>query len=275
MPDEKALQILFEAHWTPKGWKEDRSVSPQDFEHAKRAGVMFDPATIAHDEIMNRLFAALKKVRLQEAAAGFVASLSTRRLDLRSALGSYLVMRHLPRHKFQPEDRRRTCLVCGVLDKEENLDLNVLNFERFKWGGVRHDAPYYAMFDLEQFVASGPAQPSEKDREILRAILNKAESVKASDTPQKLQVLLKSVFPSNKDERDKVMDILGFAGILAPKEHEGFLSRFIPPDQRELPSYRFVDRSYPLCWWRGRDGVNWEAARRVFGALIWHRRTGS
>ena len=32
--------------------------------------------------------------------------------------------------------------------RDEHIDWNVLNFERLKWGGVRHGEPSYMAFDL-------------------------------------------------------------------------------------------------------------------------------
>jgi hypothetical protein len=41
--DKKALEILLQTCWSPKGWKRDATVDTVDFEHAKQAGYMFDP----------------------------------------------------------------------------------------------------------------------------------------------------------------------------------------------------------------------------------------
>src|SRR5436189_202810 len=75
------------------------------------------------------------------------------RLDRRSALGSFAVARHFPDHRHTGGSARY-CTVCGSLgDPADNCpeDLSVLNFERFKWGGVRHLHPIYAALDLELF----------------------------------------------------------------------------------------------------------------------------
>jgi hypothetical protein len=41
--------------------------------------------------------------------------------------------------------------------------LNILSFERFKWGGVRRDNVAYVAFDLEQFVRAPRLQPTRAD----------------------------------------------------------------------------------------------------------------
>ena len=42
--DPRALKILFDMHWSPRGWRDegDRSVAPCDFTYGKRAGYLFD-----------------------------------------------------------------------------------------------------------------------------------------------------------------------------------------------------------------------------------------
>jgi hypothetical protein len=43
-----------------------------------------------------------------------------------------------PREHDDPDS---PCPVCDEYDThDEDVDLNVLNFERFKWGGVRHNS---------------------------------------------------------------------------------------------------------------------------------------
>ena len=89
--DKKAKKILFQTYWSSKGWKmdEERQTSPEDFAYAKEKGVMFDPITISHDECVKRLVELAKSVSMEQVAKGFLCSLSTRRLDWRSAVSSY------------------------------------------------------------------------------------------------------------------------------------------------------------------------------------------
>jgi hypothetical protein len=53
--DKKALQILLDTYWSPKGWKRDRTIDSADFEYARQAGYMFDAVTVTHDDIVARL----------------------------------------------------------------------------------------------------------------------------------------------------------------------------------------------------------------------------
>lgn len=266
--DKKALQILFQTYWSPAGWRDEhqRETSPEDFRYAKQAGVMFDPVVLTHERVVGWVLAVRAKVQAREVADAFLASLTTRRLDLRSALGSYAVIRHFPDHEHGGGPG--ACRVCGEYEpRGAETDLNVLNFERFKSGGVRHDRPVYAAFDLERFSSTERLEPTEEDAAVMRAILDTIDGVEAKTTAPQLQGKLSALFKSNKAERETVLRILGYCGILRAAGHPGYWDHFVPNAERELPPQRFVDMAYPACWWRGRDGVDREASRRVFPTL--------
>jgi hypothetical protein len=138
--DRRALKVLFDTYWSRTGWRDEktRSTPPADFAYAQHAGLMFAPIQLSHADIVKRAESAVRGVQRQAVADAFMVSLSTRRLDLRSALGSCAVLQHFPQHVTQRQ--AGPCNVCGeYVRTADTVDLNVLNFERFKWGGVRHD----------------------------------------------------------------------------------------------------------------------------------------
>src|SRR5436309_3507884 len=98
MVDKRALKILFATYWSSNGWKrkEEQVTLPEDLLYAKQVGVMFDPIRLSHEDIVRRAIEVRGRIEPQAVADAFLASLSTRRLGLRSALGSYAVLRHLP-----------------------------------------------------------------------------------------------------------------------------------------------------------------------------------
>ena len=98
--DKKALQILLETYWSPKGWKRDKTIDSVDFEYARQVGYMFDPVTVTHDDIVARLLASRNRLSIEQVTDAFLASLSTRRLELRSALGSFSFAAHFPDHRL-------------------------------------------------------------------------------------------------------------------------------------------------------------------------------
>src|SRR5439155_1319784 len=101
LADQRALKILFETYWTSSGWRrfEDRITAPADFEYAKRAGLMFEPVRVSHRDTVERAITAVRAIDRVAVANSFVVSLTTRRLEIRSALGSYAVLQHFPVHE--------------------------------------------------------------------------------------------------------------------------------------------------------------------------------
>ena len=263
-PDPKALKILLSTFWNPSGRNDckDRSITAEDFEYAKSAGLMFEPSSFTHDEIVAKAIHVEKDFTPQDVADAFLSSLGSRQLQWRSALGSYAVLSHLPKHKFEGNI---CCGTCGHYQKPQDEDWNFLNFARHKWGGVRHDQIPYAWLDLQQLKSSPAPEPSGEDIGIFRSILHAVESAPPATTAEKLEKHLGPLLKSNKDERKILIAILGLAGILETKEHPGFRRSFIHADHRELPPRHFVDMAYPACWWRRTDGVNQEAVSYWFG----------
>jgi hypothetical protein len=195
-------------------------------------------------------------VSRQEVAAAFLASLSTRRLEWRSALGSYTVARLFPDHPHGGPASAGHCTTCG--SSSGTHDLSVLNFERFKWGGVRHLDPVYAAFDLELFARAAKPVPQAEDFAILSRIVASARGMPPEARLDDLERGLGKHLVSSKQERRVLMEILGHCGILPNPDHPGFLNEFTPFAARETASSH-GDWAYPVEHWRGRHGVN-EAA---------------
>lgn len=267
--DRRALKTLFDTFWTSSGWRneESRRTLPADFEYAKRAGLMFDEVQLSHGEIVERSLAAARGVARQAVANAFVVSLASRRLEYRSALGSFAVLKRFPRHA--PPPLRKTCRVCGIFGPLAHPeDLNVLNFERYKWGGVRHAAPLYASLDLQLFQKLPHVIPTAADISVLNGVLNAIEAAPEGTSSAVLEKRLATVIKSNKSERDVLVGILGLCGVLATAAHPGYLERFVQWSERELPARRFIDMPYAACWWQRSDGINRNAIAHWFGHLL-------
>lgn len=275
--DKKAKNILFKTFWSSKGWKMDaeRQLAQEDFLYAKEKGLMFDPVTISHDQCIERIIEIVNKITPEQVTKAFLSSLSTRRLDWRSGICSYHIAKLFTAHKYKPVASgcsfidgkpvvvSYTCEICknvrdGVVGSEhyENEDLNVLNFERIKWGGVRHGSLLYTLFDLEQFTKEEIPEPTEEDIEILKGILHAVDLCNTGDYPSALRDKLKDVpnLKSNKSERDVIIEILACIEVLQP------LSYNRPISGRN--DWNFVE------YWRGEDGYNKEIVEKYFGKYL-------
>lgn len=263
MKNNRALKILFDTYWSSKGWKSETTVSPEDFIFAQNSGVMFQPVNLSHDDIVNWLKSTFEGVSLEDISNAFLVSLSTRRLELRSALGSYAIAKNFPVHKYQGDSY--SCEICGVIENpNEPYDLSKLNFERYKWGGVRHEDLEYTAFDLEQFSKLEKVEPTNQDIEVMRQIIQIANQCEPNDKPRDLEKKLASVLQSNKQEREILIEILAYCGILMPGKRSDYFQSFPHYYERVVPPVNKIDWTYPVCWWRGRDGVNQAALKYYF-----------
>src|SRR5262249_35433619 len=93
-------------------------------------------------------------------------------------LGKFCLCSNFPDHRLAEETSTR-CHICGLYGgpRSEREDLNVLSFERFKWGGVRHTNPLYCAFDLAQFESADGLIPTEEDYLILARIVQLATTL--------------------------------------------------------------------------------------------------
>ena len=162
-------------------------------------------------------------------------------------------------HKNATNFHGDICAICGFDETHGNeIDFGVLNFERHKWAGVRHDQLPYMAYDLELFVALPVApNPTEKGKEVLNRILD------ASTSSKNFTILKKSlgqIVKSNDSERDALCQIMGYAGILQPNDCPAFTNSYVRWDERGDGKPR-SDMKYPLGWWRGLSyceaGVNY------------------
>lgn len=275
---DDGLKTLFALYKGPF-WRET-NVSEEEISAAKKQGYLFDyPAYETHEDTFRRRNAILAQVDPGDVANAFLFSLSTRRLEYRSALGSYYYARAIPAHTFMHSHNERLaaaavhCYYCGwhawkkepdVFDKR--FGCNVFNYERYRYGGVHHTNINYALFDLEQFLKLPKANPTQEDKQILAGILSSVDRLNAPDKAGKLReaITKAKILKSNKDEVSVLLNILGICGILAGKEHPSYDEYFADEYERDPTEYR-NDFAYPVNRWRAGDGVNAEKLKEVFG----------
>ena len=250
MIDPRAKKILFDTFWTSKGWtdRDARTIPAADRAYAMAHGMMFARRDVGHDALVADVLRARASVSLAAASGHFLASLSTRRPDLRSGLASRVLADRLARHHFA-RGPSSVCATCLGYENYADADLDVLQFERHKWGGVRHGDLMYLWLDLSQLALVAPSTPTDDDRAILARVLEAAARAAPKDTPGKLSQALKDVLPSTKQERDQLVEILAAAGVLAASNPSRGSGEFAQAGA-----------------WRGGDGYDRAAVARLFGA---------
>ena len=248
--DKKAVQILSRL-------KDDRKkhlVSAEDLAYARKMGVVVEDQPITHAQALDLLERCFEAVSLEDVAQAFLYSLSSRDVDYRCILASYVYAR-----SWFSFDRGRTQEV------PEKLTGTFFNWVKHKGGGIWGTIGK-PIFYLEQFASMERRAASDADMEVLRSILQLADSMEdeASGTALATAIRTAKLLPCNQAEAVGIVETLGICGILDAPGHPGFLHSFTPPLERDTGDLR-QSLSFPLNWWRGVDGVNWEHAAEVFG----------
>jgi hypothetical protein len=266
--DKQAVKILFKTYWSSEGWKSVKELSDGDFEYAKSKKVMFDPILIDHRQTIEWLLKSYAQTSKDHVVKCFMSSLSARRLEIRSGLSSYAFARNFPMHDFL-KNNDIFCKICGLynLEKQEE-DLNVFNFERIKWGGVRLTDPVYVAWNLEIFNNELTPEPSIEDICIFNKIISTIYECDSKDRPTQLEKRLSLILKSSSNERRIIIDMFGICGILETKNHKGFFDSYIPTQNRANRPVNKTDWEYPVDWWTGKDGINKDALNFYFADYL-------
>jgi hypothetical protein len=274
--DPKALRILTQMWWSSRGWRVPPELpSAEDFAYARGAGLLFDAPQIDHDQLPLQIRRTVLRISVDDVSEAFVSSLSSRRLDLRSALASFVIGRAVPIHSFPLRHSVKVviCPVCGALAPQSHrpADWNRFSFERHRWGGVWIHDPYFLAFDLEQFAAGDHPVATHDDWELMRDLLKVIREASAADAnlrPGGLANAIRVVLPkSNESQRRKVVQALAAIGVLEPQAHQSFRNGWVEFGSRPDPPEPKSNWFYPSGFWRGSDGVNVSAVREFFPRL--------
>ena len=276
-------KILFamykETDWSKTG------VSEEEFEAAKRQGYLFDyPEYESHSDSLSRGKRLLSQIDPKDVANAFLFSLSTRKLEYRSALGSYYYLRAVPEHDVMKSFNETLaaigghCYMCGWYAWETRKERQIIksgynyyNWTRYKYGGEITGFLFinYALFDLEQFLKLPKVTPTEEDKRIFKELLSCVDRLNGKDKAGRLRdaITKAKILKSNKDELQVLLGELGVCGILAGKEYPAYDTYFANEYERDPAEYK-NDFAYPVNRWRASDGVNTEKVKEVFGFAL-------
>lgn len=276
---DEGLKTLF-ALFKRAAWDE-ASVSEGEISIAKEKGYLFDyPAFETHSDSLRRIHPLLAQIDPKDIANAFLFSLSTRKLEYRSALGSYYYLAAIPEHDLMNSHNEilaaaaNHCYCCGWSawktnpDKDIRSGKNFYNYERYRYGGsiIGSVNINYALFDLEQFLKLPKVIPTDEDKRIFARILSCVEGLDGSDKVGKLRDAISKakLFKSNKDELSVLLGELGICGILASNDFPSYDVYFANEYERDAIEYR-NDFAYPANRWHARDGINRQKLAEVFG----------
>lgn len=274
---DDGLKTLFALYKNP--YQNEVKVSEAEIAIAKEQGYLFDyPEYESHLDALSRVRGLVAQIDPKDIANAFLFSLSTRRLEYRSALGSYYYAAAIPDHEFMDSHNemiaatKNHCYLCGWTGRLQTANIkygyNLYNYERYKFGGSTIGSIHinYALFDLEQFIKLPKVAPTEEDKKIFADILSCVDCLGSSDKAGKLRNTISTakIFKCNKDEISVLLGELGICGILACKNFPSYDVFFANEYQRD-PIEHYNDFVYPVNRWHARDGVNVQKLTEVFG----------
>lgn len=274
---DKGLKILKKIYDSTYNWQ-DYHCTDEEFEIAKQEGYMFDyPEYMSHEDTLKELKTVVDKISPEMVANAFLYSLSTRKLEYRSALGSYWYAASIPDHECECDaDRSRYYKYCDYCkwhqwdetpsDHNKYFGLNWMNYLRYTLGGDFFVNLNYALFDLKQFLKLPVYEHTAEDEQILHDILHCIDKLLPKNKARSLQkaITKKRILKSNKNEVDILLNILGICGVLSSESVPCYAVRFVSVWERS-PLEHTNDYDYPLNWWRVSDGINTERYNIVFG----------
>ena len=277
---EIGKKVLFALNSSGRYGREGK-ISEEDISLAKRDGYLFDyPKYESHEDTLKRLRETVAQIDPADVANAFLYSLSTRKLEYRSALGSYYYAKAIPEHELMKSMNEQLaamevhCYLCGWSawrrePRPYDQGLNVYSYYRYKYGGLGlfFTKLNYALFDLEQFIKLPKVTPTDEDKRILTEILSCVGHLKGSDKAGKLREIVTKakIIKSNKDEVSVLLSALGICGILASEDYPAYDVYFADEYERS-PAEHTNDFAYPVNRWHARDGVNAERVKEIFGA---------
>lgn len=251
--DRKSKITLNRYMQNEMSYMEQYNVSPEEIAYEKEHGAILEDLPITNEEAILLLSQSLKQITLSDVADAFLYSLSTRDMEYRYVLASYVYA--VSWFKF---DKGKT---------EEVRKLQRTFYIWLKhccgggiWGGI--EKPIYY---VSEFVHMEKRIPTDEDYRMLKEILTLANSMEEKSTSMMLcrKIMKHKILRCNKREVVGILETLAICGVLETPEHQGFLDVFTPLRGRDTGDLR-QSLSYPLNWWHGKNGVNFTNVKRVF-----------
>lgn len=255
--DKHLLKLLYGIYWeSGKGWKRQPDLpSDSDFQKLVDFGLASNPIEISHDDVLKRYWNLYPKIDLGIIAAKFVASFSKKNLEYRADLMAFSRLPiKIESHKF---DGKGFCNCCGV--PESNVyDFTKNQFMRYKFGA---GCMFYLMNNVLTLESSHSQkiEPTEKDIEIFRSILETIKDLSPEGGSQELKNKLKGLFQSNDDERRNIIELLGDLNILSPSDASNAAYAKVPTRSNWFGQ---------VSVWKARDGINEDNLKMWFGKYL-------
>ncbi|MEM7011840.1 MAG: hypothetical protein AAF585_10190 [Verrucomicrobiota bacterium] len=260
--DERSIAAIFgnvRDFDQSESWPADDGVIVPDGElrHLIEQGWIPVVLTLSNQEVLDWLFEERAKITKESVANAFMAGLSSKRYDLHSPLGSFAVFYAIGKDsvdEFASED--------GIsewrrIDGPTERDFLQKAYDRLnpQYGG--HDSMVYAAYDFWRFNQIQCPMPTESDQRILEKCLNAIRNLPEIATLTHLDKALSGIVKGNKRDRQHILEILGYCGILGTPDGIPMRKRYFTRRSAPMPDH-FYSREwhYPASFWNGSIGID-------------------
>ena len=251
----------------------DSGMNPdkREYEAAVADGAAVPLCVISHDEMISEIKMLAERISVQAAAKAFLYSLSSGDTRYRTVLSSLLWARALPQHKAVP-DTYGCCKICGCthgIGAPEETDLNRYGVFRFlppvQYGNIPDiGCAEYVYNDLKEFEKLPPAEPCDNDNAVLNGIFAAVELMKPHNKASALITEIKKhgIIDTTANGIHFLLGVLSMCGILETQTNKGYLHSFTECSERGFEQDN--DLYYPLKYWKGKDGINYDSVKELF-----------
>ena len=127
----------------------------------------------------------------------------------------------------------------------------------------------HALYCLEEGICFPKVEPSKEDFLAFISAVRLSETISFNKKVGAYrQALHKSkILPLTNDETQEFINVLSYLNILHPKDLFGFAEVYTPLREQKDSDEAKNDYAYPVCHWRGADGVDYQMIEKLFGKL--------
>lgn len=268
--DQKAIRLLKKYNIY------NNSLSEEEIQYCIEKGVMFEPLTLDHDDVIDEIKERAGGIPMKDAVNAFLYSISTGDLRYRTILSSVVWGKSLKPHKFVSTQRYHRnyqwCDVCSICFDEDtgkcNQNLNGYNRYRYFSGEQDICQAGYVLLDLREYEKLPKVTYSAENIRILNRIFGLAEELGMANKVVALQKLItqEKFFKATKNEINSILGVLSICGVFDTPEHKSAATHFTENINRGFEME--CDLFYPLNHWRGKHGINYDAVKKVFGPVV-------
>lgn len=234
---------------------------------------MFPALDLPHDQVIKEIKDMADAISMKEAVHAFLYSITSGDNRYRTILSSVIWGRSVPQHHalFSPEKRKRECLICSLHMRDEKYcDQNLNGCSKFRYHSGEEDihAAGYVWLDLKEYYDLPKVKYDKDSIRILNRIFGLVKELSSGNRAVALQKLItaEKFFPATKNQINTILAVLSACGIFDTPEHKSISTSFIPNCRRNLVMES--EFAYPLNYWRGKHGINYDAVTRIFGSIV-------